>query len=277
MSVYYPNPKNMSKESYAMNVPSLVELLFTWKNRLALFATLLAFVTALILYITPNQYYSYSSAIPTNAAITDKAYLFNENLNDLHQSIGTYSDLERLYATATLDTAYKFLIEKYDLVKRYNIKAPNHNIGVQKAILMLSDENIRIEKSENGLLRIHIIDFSPDTAAAMANDLMQWVNEVNSTLLLAYNRNSFQKLDSMSVVMSKENNPEIDHVQRLKKQFEIAMRIQQPALRIVEKASPSLKHFKPKRLITFISTMLLGMLSAIALVAIWESIRVQRS
>lgn len=267
----------MSKESYAMNVPSLVELLFTWKNRLALFATLLAFVTALILYITPNQYYSYSSAIPTNAAITDKAYLFNENLNDLHQSIGTYSDLERLYATATLDTAYKFLIEKYDLVKRYNIKAPNHNIGVQKAILMLSDENIRIEKSENGLLRIHIIDFSPDTAAAMANDLMQWVNEVNSTLLLAYNRNSFQKLDSMSVVMSKENNPEIDHVQRLKKQFEIAMRIQQPALRIVEKASPSLKHFKPKRLITFISTMLLGMLSAIALVAIWESIRVQRS
>lgn len=260
-----------------LHVPSLVELMLKWKTKLLVFAVLLAVSTITILMFTPNEYYAYSSAVPTNAAINDKAYLFNDNLNDLHTAIGSYSDLERLFATATLDTSYKYLIEKYHLVDRYHIKAPNHNIAVQKAILYLSDENIRVEKSENGLLRIHILDYNADTAALMANDLMNYVNEVNSNLQLTYNKTSFKKLDSMGKALTLSADPQVEHVIKLKKQFEIAMAVQQPALRIVEMATPSYKHFKPKRIIVFLTTMLLGMLSAIALIAIWETIRVQRN
>jgi hypothetical protein len=261
-----------------------------------LFLIALGLVSAALLWIQPNQYYSFSSAVPTNAALTDKGYLFNDKIDGLYSALGNYSDLERLFATSTLDTAYKYLIYKYKLADHYDISGANENIRVQKTILAMSDDQVRIEKTENGLFRIHVTDTDPELASTMANDLMTFVNDLNTDLQLQYNKQAIkelgnriqsrskeyqQRLDSSSGstverslidLQLKNNMDDIQTLQRIKSQFETAIQFQQPALRVVENASPSYKHIKPKRVIGWFSSMILGFLAMLCCVVILETV-----
>lgn len=257
-----------------MNLPSLIGLIKKWRKKLFLFLLLLAITSGTVLHLMPNQYYSYSSAVPTNASLTDKGYLFGEHLDALYPSLGSYSDLDRLYSTAILDTSYKFLIHKFDLIRRYKISAPNENIAVQKAIFLMSDEWVKIEKTEQGLLRIHVTDENADTAAAMANALMTYVNDVNTSLQMDYNRSCLEKIKEQLAMMKDSvtyNSSSREDLEKIKSQFELSIGLQQPALRVVEKASPCYKHVAPKRLYSLISIMILGFISGILIISLIES------
>lgn len=284
-------------DSHLMNLPRLIGMIKKWRRKILFFLCALGLITGLILFFQPNQYYSFASAMPTNGSLTDKSYLFNDHIDELYSPLGSYADLERLYATATLDTSYKFLIDKFNLIEHYNIHGANRNIATQKTILAMSDENVRIEKTENGLLRIHVIDINADTASRMANALMNYVNEVNTQLQLMYNQNNLNIVNNrLALVMNeysalqdsihhtssgrasiheltlKNKLQDIEQLQKIKNQFELAIQVQQPALRIVEVATPCYKHIKPKRILTLVSTLLLGLIAAIASISIIETI-----
>lgn len=283
-----------NQEPYSLNFPMLIQILNKWKGKLAMFLVALAIVSAIILLLKPNMYYSYATAMPTNSSLNDKGYLFNDKLDQLYSSLGSYSDLDRIYATANLDTSYKYLIDKFNLVERYGIKGKNKNIAVQKTLLYMSDEILKVEKTESGLLRVHVLDENPDTAASMANTLVDYVNDVNNQLQVEYNKNSLMKIKEsiqdasqsyQLLVDSTRNNgsvlvekslqakiKEIEDLEKIKHQFELTLKFQQPSLRVVEKATPSYKHFKPKRIFSFISTMILGFFAALTIVIILETV-----
>lgn len=262
-------------EHYSMNLPALVSMIKRWRKKILIFLVVLSITSTSILYIMPNQYYSYASALPTNSSLTDKGYLFSEKLDALYSSLGSFSDLDRLYSTAILDTSYKYLIHRYHLISRYDIKAPNENIAVQKAILYMSDDLVKIEKTEQGLLRIHVTDKNADTAAAMANDLMNYVEQVNTSLQRDYNYNCLVKVNAQLQSMKDSNltGTNREALEKIKSQFELSIQLQQPSLRIVEKATPCYKHISPKRLYSLISVMIIGLICAVLFIAIIESLR----
>ena len=85
-----------NQEPYSLNFPMLIQILNKWKGKLALFLVALAIVSAIILLLKPNMYYSYATAMPTNSSLNDKGYLFNDKLDQLYSSLGSYSDLDSI-------------------------------------------------------------------------------------------------------------------------------------------------------------------------------------
>lgn len=284
-----------------LNLPFILGLLRKWKNRILVFLTILLGGSALILFLTPNRYYAFSSAVATNAQLNDKAALFSDNLQELYNSLGGWSDLDRLHATCELDTSFGYLCDHFKLVDHYRIREDDAARARRKAMKRLSEDNCKVEKTETGLLRIHIWDEQPDTAALIANEFLAFVERVNRDLQKSYNENllrglrvaqeekanSFKALsDSIGRLRGGANRTladlrvrtllsEMEELEKIIHEHETTLRVQQPALIIVDRAAPNHKHDSPKRMVSLLAILVSGLLFSILAITLLESFLLQ--
>lgn len=284
-------------ESVTVNIPFVLGLLSKWKKRILIFLCILTIFSAIALFLTPNRYYSYTSAIPTNAQLTDKAALYSDQLDNLYQSLGNWSDLDRLHATCELDTSYRYLVNRFQLVSHYKVSESDPERALQQALKQLRDENCKTEKTETGLLRIHIWDQHPDTAARMANAFMNYVEEVNRRLQLRRNEELMEKIQSslleksatyrllsdsaaslttaadktLADIKLKSLLEGITQLEKIADQTAMTLKAQQPSLIVIDRATPNRKHESPKRLFSLITIMVSGLLFSIFLITLLES------
>lgn len=285
-----------------LNLPFVLGLLRKWKNRILLFLAVLLSGSAVILFLTPNRYYAFSSAVGTNAQLNDKAALFSDNLQELYNSLGGWSDLDRLHATCELDTSFRYLCDRFGLVDHYRIRENDAQRARQKAMKRLRDDNCKVEKTETGLLRIHIWDEQPDTAARMANEFMAFVERVNRELQKQYNENILLELrnardekasaykalsDStgrlrgaaertLADLRARTLLSEIGELEQIIHEHETALRVQQASLIVVDRAVPNRKHDSPKRLMTLLTVLVSGLLFSIFAITLLESFLLQQ-
>lgn len=254
-------------------------------------------LSAILLFILPNKYYAYCSAVSTNGELNDRSAVFNQNLDQLHHSLGNWNDLDRLYATCELDTSYKHIIRKLKLIEHYKLAESDSNKAIQKAIKLLRSENIKIEKTETGLLRIHVWDKNPKMAATIANEFMAFVEQTNRDLQTQYNQNLLQNIRStisekaiylksihdsirksnqvadrlIAEIKAKNSLEEINELDKIANQYQLALKAQQPSLIVIDKAYPNFKHDSPKRLFTLLTIMVTGLIFCIFIITILES------
>ena len=285
-----------------INLPFLLGLLRKWKNRILVFLTILLCGSAIILFLTPNRYYAFSSAVGTNAQLNDKAALFSDNLQELYNSLGGWSDLDRLHATCELDTSFRYLCDHFKLVDHYRIHENDAERARRKAMKRLSDDNCKVEKTETGLLRIHIWDEQPDTAAHIANEFMAFVESVNRDLQKSYKENLLRGLriaqeekanaykalsDSMGRLRGGANRTladlrartllsEMEELEKIIHEHETTLRVQQPSLIVVDRAMPNRKHDSPKRMISLLTILVGGLLFSILAITLLESFLLQQ-
>jgi len=288
-------------ESFNIHIPFVFSLLSKWKFKILVFLFLLCGTSAIVLFLMPNRYYAYTSAIPTNAQLSDKAALFNDQLDNLYQSLGNWSDLDRLHATCELDTSFRYLIRRFNLIEHYKIKAPDHPRAMQLALKQLRDENCKTEKTETGLLRIHIWDHNPDTAAHMANAFMEYVEATNRTLQLKHNEELMVKIRQslsekaleyrhLSDSAAKLSQPadrtlaglrqssllqSISQLEKIADQTAMTLEAQQASLIVIDRATPNLKHDSPKRLYSLLTIFFTGLVFSIFAITLIESYKLQ--
>lgn len=283
-------------DSLSLNIPYVLTLLSKWKTKILLFLFILMAVSAIVLFLTPNRYYSYCSAVSTNGELNDRGAVFNQNIDQLHHSLGNWNDLDRLYATCELDTSFKYIIQKFNLISHYNIHSEDSSLALQKAIKHMRSEQIKIEKTETGLLRIHVWDKNPKMASDIANEFMNYIETKNRMLQTQYNQNLLESIrnsilekssrfktmsDSLKYVQGaervlvelkvKNTLSEIEELEKIANQYQLAVKAQQPSLLVIDKAYPNLKHDSPKRLYTLLTILVTGLIFSIFSISILES------
>jgi capsular polysaccharide biosynthesis protein len=221
---------------------------------------------------------------------------FNQNIDQLHHSLGNWNDLDRLYATCELDTSFKYIIQKFNLISHYNIHSEDSSLALQKAIKHMRSEQIKIEKTETGLLRIHVWDKNPKMASDIANEFMNYIETKNRMLQTQYNQNLLESIrnsilekssrfktmsDSLKYVQGaervlvelkvKNTLNEIEELEKIANQYQLAVKAQQPSLLVIDKAYPNLKHDSPKRLYTLLTILVTGLIFSIFSISILES------
>lgn len=239
-----------------------------WKYIIGL--TLLALVVALgVSLFLPKEFLSTATALPANTVLSDKARIFNKNIQSLYSVFGSEGDLDKLQGTADLDTIYIAVAAKHDLAAHYQLQdEKNPLIAASKKLR----KNSRVAKSDYGELKIMVWDTDPAIAAQLSNGLLEEVQQIlqalqaaNSTSILNQLKVARDSLVGTSNVnrdsLILRNSPEkysnsnreamalqLATYDELISEYALSTNANPPVLLTVEKARPAVKADKPKLL-----------------------------
>lgn len=197
-------------------MPDLVTVI-TRRWKLILLLTLLAAVLSLLLCLfVPKKYLGVATVLTANPALSDKARLFNQNIEALYPELGSLDDLDRIEGTTKLDTVYLALAKDFSLVSHYDLSS-NDSTALYQAAKRLK-KNTDISRTGYGELRIKVWDKNNQLAAALANAAVQVLNDLHQQVQTENNRLVLQQL--------KEEYTRKQ--QALEKATNTVMRIEQP-------------------------------------------------
>lgn len=243
-----------------------------WKTIVA-FVVLSLAVCAIMLTLSPRQYEAKAVATAGNPLLSDKAHLFNQNIDQLYSNYGSGDDLDRLLGIATLDTTYKIIVDSFRLIEYYTSKGANNAIKRYHAVNALK-KDLEIQKNELNQLTVTVWNKNPALAANIANSVISVTERLSGAAMQKSYTQSLHLLDSSitgleskygslsvgengvdvtqpfkSATLSDiEKNVLEEQIKQYRKVYEeisLAASNTQPALIILQAASPAAKAGKP--------------------------------
>jgi hypothetical protein len=274
-------------------MPDILSIISRWW-KMILGLTLLASLAALAAcWLSPKQYASTATALPGNSSLSDKARIFNKNIQYLYSRLGSPDELDRIEGTAALDTIYIATANDFNLVNHYSIKSSKD--ALYEAAEELKSKS-RISRSAYGELKIKAWDRDRNMAAALANGIFQRLQQLHQELHQQDNASVLQKLkedlvarqqqfrlasDSLrhieaayAELLTVRRNALLQQVQEQEKliaEYELALSTNPPVLVSVESARPSLRPEKPDTAQTVLLTAFASALFFFLLALVLES------
>lgn len=265
-----------------------------WKQMLALVILALVIVSVIV-FLQPAKYLSTATALPANPGSTDKASVFNGNIQEIYSALGSADDVDRIVGTGQLDTIYLAVTDQFNLFDHYHVTEKGEEARFRAATLL--KKNSRIMKSEYGELRVKVWDTDKHLAPQLANAMMQELeiihqnlqNETNRSVLnglLAGKKKLEKSLDSIGNFLKNADitaaaatscnirqaaiTDQLTQYEKLIGQYQLMVDSNPSVLRIVERARAPYFPDQPKPLLTIGVTGLLSIFFAIGLALILE-------
>jgi uncharacterized protein involved in exopolysaccharide biosynthesis len=261
-------------------MPDIFYLVSKWWKQMLTVVVLSLIASAIVLYLRPVKYLATATAIPGSSYASDKARIFNDNIQILYPTVGTPEDLDMIVGTAQLDTIYLTVVDQLDLQNHYKIKEQGDARTKAAYLLKL---NTRVIKSDYNELKIKVWDKDKTIVPQMANGIVQKLetmhedmrNESNKVILkgLENSRMKIQlQLDSLPA-----NDPrrqrlltdQLTQYEKLISEYELLVDNKPPVLVIAEKARVPEWPDKPKwwRVMTaaFVLSFLFSLLVALVI------------
>ncbi|MGH2552975.1 MAG: hypothetical protein ACRDEB_04620 [Chitinophagaceae bacterium] len=259
-------------------MPDIVDLIARWWKQM-LGVMIVSLVTVgVITFLKPRQYLSVASAVPASSFATDKAKIFNENIQTLYSTIGTPDDLDMILGTANLDTTYLFVTDQFNLFDHFKINEQGNAARTKAAYLL--KRNTKVMRSDYGGLKVKVWDTDKNLAPQLANAIVEKLSAIHADLqgygnqtalnsLIKSKQRIQQQLDSISgnheVSAERIKNLEAQAMQheKLINEYQLMVESKPPVLIVVEKAKPSTWPDKPKRIMIMTATVVLSFLFAL--------------
>ncbi len=262
-------------------MPDLISIIEKWWKLIAGLTIVNVILSFLILLFIPKQYLSTVTALPASSVSADKGKIFNANLQALYSSLGNPDDLDKIMGTASLDTVYIALVKEHNLHSGFkNELDAAHDLK----------KNTKVIKSEYGELKIKVWNENANLAAALANGLLQKLQELHQSLQNQSNALTLQKLQETyaslqnnyitnadssgsidaekgTVLSIKNKNwqEKLDQYEKLINEYQQVINTNPPALLVVEHARASAKPDKPKIWQTIILTAFVSLVFSLLL------------
>lgn len=268
-------------------MPDLVKLLSNWKKEIAFLVILSTLTVGVVVFLLPAKYLATSTALAANPAVTDKATVFNNSLQELYSALGTPDDVDKMVGTAQLDTVYLATARKFDLATHYQVKEKGE-AAVDKAALLLKKES-RVTKTEYGELQVRVWDKDKKIVADLANNIMQEIATIHQNLQSENNKAVIQSLtqSQQRIRISLDSNgvaspstqqrvilvEQLTDYEKLKAQYQLMVDANPAALVMVEKARPANWPDKPKRIPILIAGFVLSVIFSILLALLMEQFK----
>ena len=258
-----------------------------WKMILALTLGVTA-VALVILLLQPKQYLSVVTALPASGFASDKARIFNDNIEQLYPTIGSPDELDPVVGTGKLDTLYLAVAAEHNLASHYTLK----NASPLK-VAQVFKHNSRVEKSEYGELKIKVWDRNPTLAATLANSLFDKLQQLHQSLQSQGNALVLQRLQEqykqlqgsytgapdsarlqagaaeLTALRRKSLQEQLSQYEKLIAEYSLQLHTNPQVLLVVERGRAAVKADKPRipqvLLLTAFASLLFGLLLAAGL------------
>ena len=250
------------------------QIIWAWRKRIVVFVAVVSIASAVAVFFLPKYYLSAVLAVPGNPYLADKGHLFNSNIQGLYSPYGSGDELERLNGIAELDTVYKTVIKEFGIVDYYKLPANEPEKSMYKAIKALR-EDLRIQQTDKGQLKILMWHEDPQKAAAIVNRVASITQQIAMDMQVQYNQQSLTNIDSEIVRLRNyiqvSSNSEVMERQGQKlasynniaEEIKLAIANNPKALIIQEQGYASGKEDKPKKLPIVAAAFFLSLLFAV--------------
>jgi uncharacterized protein involved in exopolysaccharide biosynthesis len=291
-------------------MPDIFYLVSKWWKQMFSFIILSLAVVGTILYLKPEKYLSVTTALPASTYTTDKASIFNNNVQQLYPAMGTPDDLDMIVGTAQLDTVYIAVTEKFNLYDHYKTEEKGQAAVVKAAWLLKA--NTKVIKSDFSELKVKVWDTDKNLAPQLADAILEKLNAIHQSLQKESNvailnnlKNSREKIifeiDSLtnslqydsanamlrSTIITTENKrartirrnimlEQLEQFEKLIGQYQLMVDSKTLVLIVVEKARASNWPDKPKKLLLLVATFVLSFLFALLLALLLEKRKAAR-
>ncbi len=276
-------------------MPDLFYLFGKWWKQIVAIVVISIVIAAIFLFTRPVKYLATATALPASSFNTDKASVFNQNIQSLYTALGTPDDLDVIIGTAQLDTAYLAIAQAFGLAKHYEVKEQGDAANRKAAFILKS--NTRVIRSAFTELKIKVWDEDKNFAPELANAMLQKLQDIHTDLQNANNLTILNKLqagrekiesgvDSIknflrTADITAENaagytsriaslSAQAQQYDQLIGQYQLMVDTKPSSLLIVEKARAAEWPDKPKRWPILLATFALSLVFALLLALVLE-------
>lgn len=251
---------------------------------------LLATISTAAVLLLQKPYFR-SSAIFTaaNPNLGDRSNIYRTEFWEQYFYYGGEFDNDRLMAIARSEEMCRFMVDSFDLIKHYNIKATGERAKYLADVEY--KENVRIHKNEFGHIKVNVWDTDKQLAAAIANTIVKRVNEKSVVAVNSMKVEILQKLqrdfnaqkDSLSETETALQTSsgsfltarregliqQLNEKEKLIEQFNTSVN-NVSALFTIEEALPAFKKDKPKVLAGILMAAVVSFVFSVFLLLLME-------
>jgi hypothetical protein len=267
-------------------MPDIFDLMARWWKQMLIVIIVAMIIVAAIVFSEKPLYLSVTTALPGSGILTDKAKIFNNNIQGLYPSLGNPDDLDKILGTAQLDTVYLAVATAYNLWDHYKIEDKEKQIGHSAAILK---NNSKVFRSEYGELKIKVWDTDKNLAPQLANAILDKLNSIHQSVAAISNEKVLESLkegkqklkrslDAITLIPMRSTlelkdtfgNPAVYMTQlteydKLITEYQLTLDTNPSVLVVVEKARASQTPDKPQRVRLLIATLVISFLFSLLL------------
>ncbi len=157
-------------------------LFFLWQRRksLLIICMLAAGISAVVSLMIEEKYRSSVIMFPAETSAISNTLLGENRAGQDLLRFGDEEEAEQLLQLLQSNAIMTRIVEKYDLMKHYGIdpESPYRETTLRKTY----EERVSFERTQYGSVRIEVLDQSPDTAAAIANDISSLVDSTKNRI-----------------------------------------------------------------------------------------------
>lgn len=262
-------------------MPDLIYIITRWWRQMLAVMVLSLLAVGVITFLKPLKYLSVATAVPASSFASDKAKIFNENIQALYSSLGTTDDLDMIVGTAKLDTVYTVVTQQFNLYDHYKMKEKG-DAAFRKAVSLLK-KNTRVMKSEYGELKVKVWDTDKNLAPQLANAIIDVLQAIHTNLQSAGNEATLkslikakEKLETQvdSATESPDRNAQyrsrISQYEKLIDEYQLMVDSKPLVFILVERAKANDWPDKPKRIQVLVITAFLSFLFALLAALVME-------
>jgi hypothetical protein len=272
-------------------MPDIFNLLARWWKQMLLVIIVAVAIVAAIVFSEKPLYLSVTTALPASGILTDKAKIFNNNIEGLYSSLGDPDDLDKILGTAQLDTVYLAVAIAYNLWDHYKIGKKEEQVRGSAAILQ---SNSKVFRSEYGELKIKVWDTDKNLAPQLANAILEKLNSIHQSVAAISNEKVLESLKmgkeklAKRIDSARSNEParqvpetsasastsillgQLQQYEELIGEYQLTLDTKPAVLVVVEEARASEKPDKPQRLKLLIATAVISFLFSFLLALFLE-------
>ena len=276
-------------------MPDLFYLLSKWWKHITAVIVIAMILVSVVLLLKPRLYLSTTTSLPASTYSSDKASVFNENIQVLYPPMGGADDLDKIIGTSRLDTVYIAITEKMNLVDHYDVHEKGDEAGRKAASIL--KENTKVMKTDYGELQVKVWDREKEMAPMLANAITNKLQAMHQDIQNSHNISLIKNLESardrienridsinsyLKKVLMDEGltgtyvtrrtalTEQLKQHEQLINEYQLMVDNKPPILVIVERARVSNKPDKPGWLPVLVGTFVLSLLFSLILTLILE-------
>ncbi|NQX98039.1 MAG: hypothetical protein HRT73_09190 [Flavobacteriales bacterium] len=157
-----------------LNSENLVVFFYKWRKPLLILSLLAIIISTATAFLVKEKYSSSVILYPTVTSSISKA-LIAENYNgkDDILKFGEKEEAEQMLQILNSDDIRNRIIEKYNLMNHYGIDESDNYPRTK--LENIYESNITVDMTRFMAVEIEVLDYNPDTAALIANDIARCV------------------------------------------------------------------------------------------------------
>ena len=226
-----------------MSSANLIVFLYRWRKVLIGVSLVAALVSAVISLLLENKYKSSVILFPTTTTSISKA-LIAENSGSKNDilSLGEEEEAEQMLQILQSDEIMNRIIEKYDLMKHYEIDQDDEFKYTK--LIKKYNSNISFRRTEFMSVEISVLDRNPDTAAMMANNIANLMDSVKNRMQKEIAREALKIVEDEYFAMVSYMKSMEDSLTKIR-----AMGVQDPEAQaevLTQELATALREGKPK-------------------------------